>query len=160
MAALFTAFVFDTSAYMNGWKYHYRPTTFPGVWRLIEEAMADGRVISPREVYRELVAQDDDLAAWAKQRPAAFVAPTEDVQREAGAIQASLPSPEIRDPADPWVVAEGKLRSLTVVTYEGTSFGGAPTARWHRKLPGICQHHGVACVTVPEALERLGGSFS
>jgi hypothetical protein len=159
VAALFEIFVFDTSAYMNAWKYHYPPETFPPVWRLIETAMGDGRVISPREVYRELVRQDDELARWTKDRRTTFVDPSETVQRDAGAIYATLPNPGIRDAADPWVIAEAKLRGLTVVTYEGRSFGGGATRRWHRQMPGICAHHDVACLTLPEALSQLGGPF-
>jgi hypothetical protein len=42
--------VFDTSAYLNGWRDHYPPKTFPSVWKLIEDAMVDQRIIAPREV--------------------------------------------------------------------------------------------------------------
>ena len=152
-------FVFDTSAYINGWRDHYPPATFPSVWLLIEAAFDDQRVISPREVYNELSHKDDDVGAWAKERLASFVEATADVQREAGVIYGTLPDPGARDGADPWVIAEARVRGLTVVTYEGRSFGGAPTRRWHRQMPGICQHHGVPCVTLPEALGTLGGTF-
>src|SRR6266567_8153402 len=75
------------------------------------------------------------------------------------AIYATFPNPGIRDAADPWVIAEAKVRGLTVVTYEGRSFAGVPTKRWARSMPGICQHEGVLCVTLPEALTALGGQF-
>jgi hypothetical protein len=138
---------------------HYPPATFPSVWRLIESALADGRAISPREVFVELMRKDDEVAAWAKQRGVGFVEPTEPVQRESGVIYAAFPNPGIRDAADPWVIAEAKTRGLAVVTYEGRTFSGVPTRRWDKAMPGICQHHGVACVTLPEALGRLGGQF-
>jgi hypothetical protein len=152
-------FVFDTSAYINGWRDHYPPATFPSVWGLIEQAFRDQRVISPREVYVELERKEDDVAEWAKHHPAAFVEPSEDVQRESGAIYATFPNPGIRDAADPWVIAEAKIRGLAVVTYEGRTFSGVPTRRWDRQMPGICQHHGVVCMTLPEALGQLGGTF-
>lgn len=152
-------FVFDTSAYVNGWRDHYPPPTFPSVWVLIESALGDARVISPRAVYNELMDKEDDVAKWARARVAAFVEPGEEVQREAGRIQATFPNPGIRDVADAWVIAEAKLRDLTVVTYEGRTFSGVPTRRWDRQMPGICQRHSVGCVTLPEALTALGGSF-
>jgi hypothetical protein len=152
-------FVFDTSAYVNGWRYHYPPETFPGVWEFIEAAMDDGRVLSPRAVYNELGDKDDDVFAWAKPRRPCFIEPTEDVQKRSGEILAMLPKPGVRDGADPWVVAEGEFRELVVVTYEGTTFGGVPTRRWHRSMPGICQQVGVPCITLPVALGRLGASF-
>lgn len=156
-------FVFDTSAYINGWRDHYPPTTFPGVWTLIETAFGDGRVISPREVYNELTRKDDEVAAWAKERADGFVEPTEDVMRAAGAIfEYELPNPTTRDGADPWVIAEARMRGFTVVTYEGRTFSGVPFGeqRWARTMPGICQRLGVPCVTLPEALGELGGSFA
>lgn len=152
-------FVFDSSAYLNGWHDHYRPQTFPSVWKLVSDAMADGRVISPRAVYNELTKTDDDVATWARARVSAFVEAGEEVQREAGQILALLPNPGVRDGADPWVVAEGKVRGLTVVTYEGRSFSGVPTKRWHKSMPGICAQTGVPCLTLGEALASLGGSF-
>lgn len=152
-------FVFDTSAYINGWHDHYPPATFPSVWSLIEAALGDGRVISPREVYSELMRKEDDVCAWAKAHGTGFVEPGEEVQRESGAIYATFPIPGIRDAADPWVIAEAKLRGLAVVTYEGRTFSGAPTRRWDRQMPGICRRHDVPCITLPEALGELGGSF-
>jgi Domain of unknown function (DUF4411) len=155
-------FVFDTSAYINGWRDHYPPTTFPGVWALIEEAFDDGRVLSPREVYNELTRKDDDVAAWAKDRMGGFMEPTEDVMRAAGTIfEQELPNSANRDGADPWVIAEARIRDLTVVTYEGRTFSGVPTSekRWASSMPGICKRLGIGCITLPEALGQLGGIF-
>jgi len=152
-------FVFDTSAYLNGWRYHLRPKNFPGVWVLIEAALDDGRIISPRAVYIELEQKDDDVHAWAKPRAALFVDPVEAVQRSAGAIQHALPRNPLRNVADPWVIAEAQARGWTVVTYEGQTFSGVPTRNWHRSMPGICRHYGVACVTLPDAIDALGGVF-
>jgi hypothetical protein len=74
--------VFDTSAYLNGRRDHYPPKTFPSVWDVVGAAMTDGRIIAPREVYRELVAKDDDITEWCKQLPThVFVDPIEPVQR-------------------------------------------------------------------------------
>lgn len=152
-------FVFDTSAYINGWRYHYPPSTFPGVWTLIEAGLGDERVLSPRAVFTELGGKDDELHEWAKDFADAFVDPNEEVQTEAGTIQAMLPNPGVRDVADPWVIAEARVRGLTVVTYEGRSFGGTPTLKASTKMPGICAHVGVGRLTLPEALGALGGSF-
>jgi hypothetical protein len=151
--------VFDTSAYINGWRDHYPPATFPSVWDFIAEAMDLGRIILPREVYRELVAKDDDIKEWAKERSAFSLDASPDVQRAVGAIYAQFPRPGRRDGADPFVIAEAQMRGFTVVTYEGRSFSGIPTKNWDKTMPSICKHVGVPCRTVPEALAMLGGSF-
>jgi hypothetical protein len=124
--------VFDTSAYLNGWRDHYPPKTFPSVWKLIENAMVDQRIITPREVLNELRSKDDDVASWAKTRAELFVEPSGQVQSEAGIILAMLPNPGIRDGADPFVVAEAKVRRMTLPegwcrVSHGT--GGASDAR-------------------------------
>lgn len=92
--------VFDTSAYLNGWRDHYPPPTFPSVWTLIEAALDDARAISPREVYNELTRQDDDVAAWAKERIARFVEPSAEVQRAAGVFHHDFGSNPLRNAAD------------------------------------------------------------
>ena len=121
--------------------------------------MSDGRIIAPREVYRELTAKDDDLAQWAKERAASFNDPSENVQRAAGVIYGMFPGAGRRDSADPFVVAEAQIRGFTVVTYEGRTFSGVPTTRWHRTMSGICHHVGIPCATLPEALTMLGAQF-
>jgi hypothetical protein len=106
--------------------------------------------------------KDDDVAAWAKGRLAGFVEPTQEVMRAAGAIfENELPATGERDAADPWVIAEARIRGLSVVTYEGRTFSGVPTSerRWARSMTGICLRLGLDCVTLPEALGQLGGEF-
>jgi hypothetical protein len=153
-------FVFDTSAFVNGWRDHYMPRTFPSVWALVRNAIADGRVIVPREVLNELAKKDDEVYAWVKACPGAGAEPGVEIQREAGEIYALLhDQPWTRDAADPFVIAEARARSFTVVTYEGRTFSGVPTRNWSKTMPGICQHLDVPCCTLPQALQRLGGSF-
>lgn len=152
--------VFDTSAYINGQRDHYPIATFPSVWNLISDAMHDGRIIPPREVYRELTGKDDDIAAWAKDRSGTFIDPTGEVQRAAGVIYQEFSAGSgRRDGADPFVIAEAQIKGLTVVTYEGRSFDGIPTRNWEKRMPGICHHFKVPCCTLSEALRMLGGTF-
>lgn len=152
-------FVYDTSAFLNGWHDHLPPSTFGSVWEFISSEMAAGRIIAPREVLSELLKKDDEVAAWARARTEVYLEPSEAVQRRAGEIYELLPNPGLRDQADPFVIAEAEIRGLAVVTYEGRSFSGVPTKRWARQMPGICKKLDVACVTLPESLAALGGSF-
>lgn len=152
--------VLDTSAYINGRKDHYPPDTFPSVWTLIADAMRDGRIFCPREVYREL-ANEAEAAEWIRTQDLSglFVDPDEQTQRVVGPIYSMFPAPGRRDGADPFIIAEAKARGFTVVTYEGRSFNGVPHKRWFRSMPGICARVDVPCVTLPEALAMLGASF-
>lgn len=148
-------FVFDTSAFINGWKDHYPWPTFERVWEWVGEEMEAGRVIAPREVYRELDKRDDDIHAWMKERRHLFLDPIQDVQDKAGPIYLQFPRPGVRDAADPWVIAEADVRGFTVVTYEGRTFSGARTKNWDRQMPGVCAVLGVPCITLPMALNQL-----
>lgn len=121
--------------------------------------MESGHIISPREVYNEIKQKDDDIFEWARQRVECFVDPISEVQSMVDGIYSSFRNPAVRNRADPWGIAEAKAKELTVVTYEGRTFSGVPTKRWDRSMPGICQHHNVPCMTLPEALQRLGASF-
>lgn len=152
-------FVFDTSAYINGWRDHYPKPTFGSVWGFIEEGILLSRIASPREVYNELKSKDDAIYKWARERQFAFVDPSPKAQSWVSVIQSAMPHHPGRSPADPFVVAMAKAGDLTVVTYEGRTFAGVPTKRWHRSMPGICKHFDVRCVTLPEALRMLGGKF-
>lgn len=152
-------FVYDTSAFINGWRDHLPPATFGSVWIFIGDEMAAGRIIAPREVLAELQQKDDDVAAWAAERRELFIEANEAVQRRAGEIYQDFPNPGLRDGADPFVIAEAEARGFTVVTYEGRSFNGQRHRRWDRVMPGICERHNVDCATLPESLTRLGGSF-
>lgn len=136
------------------------PLTFPSVWVLIRDGIGDGRIVVPREVLNELGRKDDDVFRWVKASRGAGVVPSVEIQREAGGIFALLhDQPWARDAADPFVIAEARARSFTVVTYEGRTFSGVPTKNWGKSMPGICLHLDVPCCTLPQALQRLGGSF-
>ena len=80
--------MFDTSCYLNGKHDHLPLATFPSVWSLVAEAIRDGRIVMPREVYRELTAQDDAVAEWIGAFVANIVEPSEQVQRLAGQFMA------------------------------------------------------------------------
>lgn len=151
--------VCDTSAFINGRRDHFLPSIVPTIWTHIEVSIDDGRIIVPREVFRELTEKDDEIAEWIRRRSGAVVEPSETVQTRPGFFRASFPKPNLRNAADPFILAEAESRGFTVVTYEGRTFRGVPTTNWVRTMPGICKHFGIACCTLPEALEMLGISL-
>jgi Domain of unknown function (DUF4411) len=123
-------FVFDTIAFINGSRHHYFLDTMPGVWTLVEAAIGDGRIVVPREVYRELLAQADEITILIRRHEEAIAEPTERVQRRAGELQEVFPKPGLRDPADPFIMAEAEARRFTVVTTRASrSSASAPRRR-------------------------------
>lgn len=151
-------FVFDTSAFINGWNDHYSGPSFERVWSFVADGMEDARIIAPRAVHHEIQRVSDALAKWAKERP--FVDPDERVQSLVGELQDQHPevfSTPGRNDADPWVIALAQVEGLIVVTYEGRQFSGAPARpSKNPKMPEICSTLGVDCVNPSQALNELG----
>ena len=149
-------FIFDSSAFINGSQHHYYLDTMGSVWALIEEAIDDGRVVIPREVFREVVEQEDAISELVRRHEAAVAEPSQNVQARVGRFQQLFPRPGVRDRADPFIMAEAEIRGYSVVTYEGITFSGAPARGADKKLPAICAGVGIACGTLPDALRQLG----
>lgn len=65
-------YVFDANIFIN---LHQRQPRdiYPSVWNKIDELMANGTIISSREVYDELLRNDDSLSGWAKSRKEYFL---------------------------------------------------------------------------------------
>lgn len=150
--------VFDTSVFINGWNYHYPPPAFRRLWDYVADCMDSGRVLAPREVWREIDVKTDDLRTWAKARR--FEEPSEWAQRRVGQLQADYPrvfSSPSRNAADPWVIALAEERDWPVVSYEGVQVSGAPARPTRNpRMPDICRHMGITCLTPGPALLRLG----
>ena len=70
----------DTSAILDGWRRHYPPDVFPGLWEHLDELIGEGRLIATEEVLRELKRKDDEVYAWAKERVRMFVPIDEAIQ--------------------------------------------------------------------------------
>ncbi len=153
-------FVFDSGAFINGAQHHYFLDTMAAVWGLVETAIDDGRIVVPREVYREVREQEDAISELVHRHAAAVAEPSEQVQILAGQYQAKYFKIGLRNRADPFVMAEAKIRSATVVTYEGITFAGKPARGAERKLPGLCRKESIAVCTLPQALQLLGLKLS
>lgn len=118
------------------------------VWDLVESAIDDGRVIVVREVYREVLEQEDAISDLLKRHRSAVVEPTQEVQRRVGPFAAEFSRlGSLRDRADPFVMAEAAERGAAVVTYEGITFTGAPARGADKKLSAICRRHKIDCTT-------------
>jgi predicted transcriptional regulator len=68
-------YVFDTSAFVSLFKSFYRER-FPSLWSKFDQMVADTRIVSTREVGREIEEQEDNLKEWMKQNPGVFTTPT------------------------------------------------------------------------------------
>jgi hypothetical protein len=61
------SYVLDTNVVIDGRIRWYRPANFATLWQNIEQLVADGRALCPREVQTELERGDPSCLAWVKE---------------------------------------------------------------------------------------------
>ncbi len=155
------AYVFDTNCFIV--IGHYYPEQFPSFWEAFNQAVENSKIISVREVRRELDinAAEDHLIKWIKLHKNIFVTPSSAVMQLVNDIfsvphfKASLPDRTQlgNNPfADPFVVAQAKVMDYCVVTQESER----PRAA---KVPNICRHFDVDWTSLQGFMEREGWTF-
>ena len=155
------AYVFDTNCFIV--IGHYYPEQFPSFWERFNQAVENGKIISVREVRRELDrnAAEDHLVEWIELHKNIFVTPGTAVMQLVNEIfsvphfQASLPDRNRlgNNPfADPFVIAQAKVMDSCVVTQESER-------RHAAKIPNICEHFDVDWTNLQGFMERESWTF-
>jgi hypothetical protein len=103
----------------------------PTLWEKIEDLIKSGEVISHIEVYKEIKTdgkKGEELYTWAQANKSIFA--NHDEEHEGPVIRAMSKSYKdfVNDKvgtehADPWLIAQAKVRNLTIITEEK---GGIP----------------------------------
>lgn len=142
---------------------HYYPKRFPTFWQRFDQAVANGAVLSVREVYNELQFQvtEDWYRDWIDAHKTMFVVPTaEEAQFVAKIFTVShfriLVGEKQRlkgqPVADPFLIACAQVRGGVVVSEEQEKPNAA-------KVPNVCKYFGVPCTNVAGFLEASGWEF-
>lgn len=155
------SYVFDTNAFSQLFHSYYR-SRFPTLWDHFDELIASGEITSTREVAREI--EGDRVVAlreWAAGQRKLF--PTPNVT-EAGFVGQIFAVPHFLQiierkkllkgglNADPFIIARARAIGGTVVTLEGEPPNGA-------KIPNICRHFGISCVSLEGFMEQEDWTF-
>lgn len=138
-------YVFDTSSFIV--IGHYFPNSFPTFWEQFDAAVADGRIVSVREVLNELKRGDSPahLASWVSSNKGIFLTPTEEETQVVADIFSVSHFRQIvtarqllrgTPVADPFLVASAKAKGGCVVTQEKVKKNAA-------RIPNVCDHLGV-----------------
>ena len=154
-------YVLDTSPLSALFRNFY-PSRFPTLWTQFDALVADGRLNSTREVLREIdEGPIESLRDWSQNHQALFPTPTAE---EAAAVaqiyaiqhfQQNIEQQKLLKGgrnADPFVVAKAMTDGNTVVTMEILKPHAA-------KIPNICDHFGVPCLTLEEFMEAENWQF-
>jgi Domain of unknown function (DUF4411) len=146
----------DTSSILQWFVDTYPPTIFPGLQTRVEELIASGRLRSPRAVLDE-IRPGDDCHTWAKGQTSLFVEESVAVQRIVRQLMAThhnaaKPLKGING-ADPFVIAKAKDEGHVVVADEH------PGSLENRKIPFVCNHEKVRCITFQQMMLAEGWQF-
>lgn len=154
-------YVFDTSSFIV--LKHYYPSSFPTLWSRVDALIADGTIVSVREVLNELHGynEPDFIQDWAKQHKICFPTPS---NAELLIVQQILAVPHFQTVisdksllkgtpvADPFVVASAVVQSATVITEEAVKPNAA-------KIPNLCDHVKTACHNLEWFMAEQGWEF-
>jgi len=154
-------YVFDNSPLSVLFKNYFRER-FPTLWERFDTLVADGRLLCTREVLREI--QDGAvprLREWAADNGALFPTPTAAEATFVTKIysvrhfQQNIERQKIlrggRN-ADPFVIARAAAKHYAVVTTERLKPNAA-------KIPNICDHFGIECLSLEQFMEREDWTF-
>ena len=153
--------VFDTSSIRE--LQHFYPGIFRTVWTGLDALVKSGELISTREVLGEIEDQNasDHVKSWVNRNRAIFTQPTAE---ELAFVTKIFDIPHFRQligtqnrlignpVADPFVIACARVRGGTVVTQELFKPNAA-------KIPNVCKHFNVPCLTLEDFMVAQGWSF-
>ena len=122
------------------------------------QLIADGRLVSPVRVFKEIQRKESGLHAWLRERPLMFLPLSRDVQDRTKIILAQFPKMVDDRPgkfyADPFVIATAQFTGAAVVTSE------KPTRTPKRpKIPDVCDHFRLPCLDLVGMISEEGWVF-
>ena len=148
--SLLQRYCLDSSFLLDFWSDEgLRPRdVYLGIWEAVDEGVREGAIISPALVRNEVRdTTDPELKKWLAtcgsmfvQLDRAQIAALEEIVRKFPAY-----AEEVRNLADPAVIALAKVKGLTVLTSEKWVSNPGPTKP---KIPNVCEDFGVKCLDI------------
>lgn len=154
-------YVFDTSPLTTLFKNYY-PARFPSLWKKFDALVDGGKIVSAKEVLRELADGPVEAARlWAADNPNIFHPPTAAEAVFIGKIynvahfQNNIEQQKLLKGgrnADPFVISKAAIEGRAVVSMEQFKANSA-------KIPNICKHFNVSCLSLKQFMEAEGWIF-
>ena len=155
-------YIFDNNTLSGIFRHYYRES-FSSFWTLFDKMVADGNILSVREVHNEIkkLTRKDDLEIWAKSHSSFFHDPTaEELQFITQIYSVPHFSNSISQQkllkggpfADPFIIAKAYVENATVVSEEKLRPNAA-------KIPNICEHFKISCINFQLFLKQNNWSF-
>lgn len=154
-------YVFDSGPLIWMFRYYY-PERFPSLWEQFDNLVDKQRIISVKEVSRELDGQEDLLANWVKGNTSVFHPPTAAELIFVGNIfqiphfQGLIRKQERlqgKPVADPFVIAKaGIIENGCVITTEKYKKNAS-------QVPNVCEYFHVPYMNLEQFMEQEGWVF-
>jgi hypothetical protein len=154
-------YVFDNSPLSTLFRNYYR-NRFPSLWKNFDGLVDQGNLVSTREAFREIMdGPITELREWAENNHGLFATP---IAAEGAFVVRIYAVPHFQQNlehqkllkgglnADPFVIARAFLENRTVVTMEKLKANAA-------KIPNICCHFGIRCLSLEEFMEAENWRF-
>ena len=149
-------YVFDSSPLIVLFR-HYYPDRFPSLWENFDALVLERRIVSVREVRKELEGYGDRLSDWVKGHREFFLTPTTNEFNFVNEIfkithfQMLIRKKERlngKPVADPFVIAKAKIQEEgCVVTQEVKKPNAA-------RIPNVCEHFDIPCLNLEAFMEN------
>lgn len=160
----------DTNVFLDIWcppeGNIYSKSRMPELWAHIESLVGEGRIIATKEVYDELCDHaSPDLKQWLDDHKSMFslsdkqVGYADDVINSVYSKYKDGYRPEVKDAADPFVVAVALEHCATVLTQEQRQDPHDPALVNGPKIPTICAEYNLPCVNIEEFVTKEGFSI-
>lgn len=149
-------YALDASAWIHAYEAAYAPDVLPTLWDELNHRAHLGHFKCPNVIYGELSA-GSELHTWVKDRKRSIVVALDaDARIQQYVAQISTEFPDLidtkrnRSMGDPFIVAIARHRAAHVVTEEGGRRRGG-----RAKIPDVCSHYGVRCMSEFEMFREL-----
>ncbi len=158
-----TRYLLDANVFIQAKNLHYGFDFCPAFWDWLAASNEAGTVASIQQVADELLAGDDELTGWVRQRGDRFFLAADSRVADALAQVSAWAGAGNFDPAavsvflqiaDYWLVAHALAHDCTVVTHEVA----ADTVK-KIKIPNACLELGLRCMSTYEMLRRERARF-
>ena len=154
-------YVFDNNSFRELGSYY--PDQFPTFWEKFNQAVTGGKVISVREVYRELKSytRHPHISDWVEDHKDIFLLPNATEMRFVSQIFSVRHFQTLvrrknrltgRPCADPFIIAKAQFLNGCVVTEETHTPNAA-------RIPNVCDHFKVDCTNLQGFMEKEGWTF-
>ncbi|RAV31947.1 DUF4411 family protein [Corynebacterium heidelbergense] len=150
-------YLLDANELIQAAREYYAFDIAPGFWEWLDSCMACGEIGSIEAVRKELLAGNDQLSIWAKQRPNYFLGIDSDTVAKFAPLTQWAASQDFTptalnkfagDAADYLLVAYAAAHDHTVVTKEKPD----PHSKKRVKIPDACAAMGVATANLYDVM--------